>query len=65
MFQTRFKCFKRVANIQNVLPIFAPACIPKALLIPAKKYVASISHRKIVKKKCRATTAYLTHFRVI
>ena len=41
MFQTRVKCFKHLANVQNTFIIFktalqilAPPCIPNASLIP-------------------------------
>ena len=37
------KCFKRVANIQNVLRIFAPPYIPNALLIPEKNNMWQVS----------------------
>ena len=46
MFQARCKCTKHVYNIKNALLIFAPPCIPNALLIPEKIYLASISHRR-------------------
>ena len=50
MFQTRFKCFKHVANVQNTfitfktrLLIVAPPCIPNALLIPEKHNIWQVS----------------------
>ena len=47
MLKTRFKCFKRIADIQNTLRMLAPPCIRNALLIPEKNTMRQVCCRKL------------------